>query len=173
MTKSAAPWSPSSLEECRSFRWSARMRWSSCCAGQRCSPKLRSPLEMTMTTKLAGYVFEAMRFDPLRPRSHADADKALYSRRRNFTREGTSQGMAVLVSFASAMMDGRRIRDPEAFIPDRPACNYIHFGHGLHECFGIHINRGLLPAILKPLLKRNNLAGSGCRRPSPKTRCIR
>jgi cytochrome P450 len=108
-------------------------------------------------SKLAGYVMEAIRFDPLGP----GLSRTLM---RDYTlAAGTSRakdlpkGMSVFVSFASAMRDGRRIRDPDTFIPDRPACNYIHFGHGLHECFGTHINRGLLPAILKPLLKRSNV----------------
>ncbi len=107
--------------------------------------------------KLAGYVFEAMRFDPLGPALTRTLT------RRYVLAAGTShakelpQGAAVLASFASAMMDGRRIHDPKAFIPNRPASNYIHFGHGLHECFGIHINKRVLPAILKPLLKKKNL----------------
>ena len=42
----------------------------------------------------------------------------------------------------------------------RPADNYIHFGHALHQCFGIHINKGTLHLMLKPLLKRRNLRRS-------------
>ncbi|HKM70867.1 MAG TPA: hypothetical protein VJX94_12570, partial [Stellaceae bacterium] len=34
---------------------------------------------------------------------------------------------------------------------------YMHFGYGLHTCFGIHINQALLPSMLKPLLKRPGL----------------
>jgi hypothetical protein len=30
----------------------------------------------------------------------------------------------------------------------------MHFGYGLHTCFGIHINQGTLHLMLKPLLKR-------------------
>lgn len=108
-------------------------------------------------TKLAGYVSEAMRFDPVGPVLSRTVMKDYTLAAGTSRAKDLPKGMSVLVSFASAMKDGRRIRDPEAFIPDRPLCNYIHFGHGLHECFGIHINRGLLPAILKPLLKRSNV----------------
>jgi cytochrome P450 len=34
---------------------------------------------------------------------------------------------------------------------------YIHFGYGHHTCFGIHMNKVMLPLVLKPLLKRPNL----------------
>jgi cytochrome P450 len=107
--------------------------------------------------KLAGYVFEAMRFDPLGPGLMRTLTKPYTLAAGTSRAKELPKDMAVFVSFASAMRDGRRVRDPEAFIPGRPPCNYIHFGHGLHECFGLNINRGLLPAILKPLLKRHDL----------------
>jgi hypothetical protein len=31
------------------------------------------------------------------------------------------------------------------------------WGYGMHACFGRHINRAVLPAILKPLLSRSGL----------------
>jgi cytochrome P450 len=55
------------------------------------------------------------------------------------------------------MMDRRRVPDPSRFDPRRPAGAYIHFGHGLHRCFGAAINQAVLPLMLKPLLKRPNL----------------
>jgi cytochrome P450 len=70
-------------------------------------------------------------------------------------------GSTVLVAFASAMMDGRRVPDPRKFDPHRLPHEYIHFGHGLHQCFGLHLNRATLHRMLKPLLRRNNL----CRAP--------
>ena len=100
-----------------------------------------------------------MRFDPLAP--------ALPRASRSKTpgiAQGTSRATKVakgaaniLVAFSSAMMDGRRIADPHAFNPQRPPNDYIHFGYGLHTCFGIHMNLALLPLMLKPLLARHNL----------------
>jgi cytochrome P450 len=55
------------------------------------------------------------------------------------------------------MIDRRRVPDPQAFNPRRLPHEYIHFGYGLHQCFGIHINKVLLPLMLKPLLMRDNL----------------
>jgi len=33
----------------------------------------------------------------------------------------------------------------------------MHFGYGLHTCFGQYINRVQIPGILKPLLKKKGL----------------
>jgi cytochrome P450 len=55
------------------------------------------------------------------------------------------------------MMDERRVPEPRKFNAHRLAHEYIHFGYGLHTCFGIHINNALLPLMLKPLLKRPGL----------------
>jgi len=50
-----------------------------------------------------------------------------------------------------------RLPDPKAFDPRRLPHEYIHFGYGLHQCFGIHMNIALLPLMLKALLKRPKL----------------
>jgi cytochrome P450 len=98
-----------------------------------------------------------MRFDPLAPFLRRTAKKnhvlAAGTRRAKTIRRGTD----VFFFFASAMMDGRQIPDPKSFNPDRAPNNYVLFGHGLHQCFGIHINKRLLPLMLKPLLKRSGL----------------
>lgn len=106
---------------------------------------------------LAGHVFEAMRFDPLAPAlprvAVVDREVAAGTPRAKTLRAGTT----VLVAFASAMMDGRRVAEPRRFDPRRLPHEYMHFGHGLHTCFGIHINQALLPLMLKPLLRRSGL----------------
>ncbi len=43
------------------------------------------------------------------------------------------------------------------FRVDRPWADYLLWGYGLHTCFGAHINRAVIPTILKPLLKQRNL----------------
>jgi cytochrome P450 len=106
---------------------------------------------------LAGYVFEAMRFDPLAPFmpriARQDAVIAAGTPRAvTVHKNGT-----VMVAFSSAMMDERRLPDPSVFDPRRLPHEYIHFGYGHHQCFGIHMNKALLPLMLKALLKRQNL----------------
>jgi cytochrome P450 len=106
---------------------------------------------------LAGHVFEAMRFDPLAPALPrvALADSMIARGTHRATRVAKDTG--VLVAMSSAMMDERRIADPYTFNPHRLPHEYIHFGYGLHTCFGIHMNLALLPLILKPLLMRTRL----------------
>ena len=106
---------------------------------------------------LAGYVLEAMRFDPLAPGlpRHVAVEATIAAGTQRA--RTVPAGATVLAAFASAMMDERRLPDPKVFNPRRLAYEYIHFGHGLHECFGRHINRATLHLMLKPLLKRSNL----------------
>jgi len=102
-------------------------------------------------------VLEAMRFDPLAPGlkrlTLTDYEVAAGTSRTRIIPKGAT----VIAAFASAMMDDRRIAEPRSFNPGRPAHDYVHFGHGLHECFGRHINHAILHRILKPLLAKPNL----------------
>ena len=106
---------------------------------------------------LARYVFEAMRFDPLAPVMPrvAVADGVIAAGTRRERR--VPKGAKLMVGLSSAMMDWRRLPHPYEFDPNRQPSEYIHFGYGLHQCFGIHINQAVLPLMLKPLLKRDNL----------------
>jgi cytochrome P450 len=67
-------------------------------------------------------------------------------------------GTEVLVAIASAMADGHRLADPGRFDPGRPDVDYLHFGHGLHECYGRELNGVLIHRLLLPLLRRPRLA---------------
>jgi cytochrome P450 len=41
---------------------------------------------------------------------------------------------------------------------DRPASRYLHFGYGLHSCFGRFISyEAQIPGMMKALLKQSNL----------------
>jgi cytochrome P450 len=106
---------------------------------------------------LAGYVFEAMRFDPLAPFMPRIATQPCTIAAGTPREVAVPAGATVLVSFSSAMMDERRLPDPQKFNPRRLPHEYIHFGYGMHQCFGIHMNKALLPRMLKALLKRDNL----------------
>lgn len=107
--------------------------------------------------RLRGHVWEAMRFDPLAPGLPrvALADTVIAQGTDHAT--AIPKGAQVLAAFASAMMDPRRVADPRRFVAARPASDYIHFGYGLHECFGRHINHATLHRMLKPLLARDGL----------------
>lgn len=111
--------------------------------------------------RLAAYFFEAMRFDPIAPAMPrvcvADGIIAAGTKRQ----KKVPKGAKLLVGLSSAMMDSRRLDDPYGFHPDRLPHEYIHFGYGHHQCFGMRINQAVLPRMLKPLLKRDNLRRAG------------
>ncbi|MBY5539290.1 cytochrome P450 [Rhizobium leguminosarum] len=100
---------------------------------------------------------EAMRFDPLAPGLPRTATQAWTIAKGTKRAREVSEGNTVIAAFASAMMDERRVADPGRFDANRPDRDYLHFGHGLHECFGRHINRAMLHRIIKPLLRQPNV----------------
>jgi cytochrome P450 len=106
---------------------------------------------------LADYVFEALRFNPNNPvvvrRSVQDYTLAKGTIRETLIPKGSS----VVAATQSAMFDDRFFESPNEIRPGRPAYLYMHFGYGLHTCFGQYVNRVQIPGILKPLLKRKNL----------------
>ena len=67
------------------------------------------------------------------------------------------KGTIVLAATQSAMMDQRKVDQPSKFRLDRPSYIYMHFGYGLHTCFGQYINLAQIPAILKAVLKQKEL----------------
>jgi cytochrome P450 len=63
----------------------------------------------------------------------------------------------VLAANLSAMFDPLQLASPNSFRVDRPWDDYILWGDGLHTCCGAHVNRALIPTILKPLLAKRGL----------------
>lgn len=102
---------------------------------------------------VAGYVWEALRFSPVNP--------FIYRRAAFDTMLGDTpvpRGRMLLAANLSAMHDSARVAQPEAFRSRRPWADYMLWGDGLHRCWGDHINRAILPAMLMPLLARPGLA---------------
>ncbi|RUM99557.1 cytochrome P450 [Pseudaminobacter arsenicus] len=82
---------------------------------------------------------EAMRFKPIwiGPFRYVTRD-ALIARgtsRERLIKAGTT----VMPSTLSAMFDADAVSDPEMFDPDRPARDYLVYGHGIHLCIGAAI----------------------------------
>ncbi|MBJ7520611.1 MAG: cytochrome P450 [Solirubrobacteraceae bacterium] len=102
---------------------------------------------------VAAYAFEALRFRPqtvalLRTCAH---DRTIAA---GTDRETTIQaGAIVFCATQAAMFDEDAVDDPAAFRLDRSPDTYLHFGHGLHTCFGEQLNRRQLPAMLTALLE--------------------
>jgi len=106
---------------------------------------------------LAAHVFEAFRFNPINPliyrRAARDARIASGSLRSRLIRKDSM----VLAVNLSAMFDPLQMDAPESFRTDRPWHDYIVWGYGMHTCFGAHVNRAAMPAMLKPLLLKHRL----------------
>jgi cytochrome P450 len=66
-------------------------------------------------------------------------------------------GAKLLVSTEAAMFDGRSVRRPYHFDPDRPSSQYMLFGSGMHVCVGLLIAKIHITHTFKILLRQKNL----------------
>ncbi|WP_022950051.1 cytochrome P450 [Methylohalobius crimeensis] len=107
--------------------------------------------------QMAQYLWEALRFNPHNPVIYRRATRDTVIARSNLRSIQIKQGQMVFAANLSAMFDRLDVPDAGAFRTDRPWETYIHWGYGMHTCFGAAINRVVIPATLKPLLTRNNL----------------
>ena len=103
------------------------------------------------------YAFEALRFNPLNPvlARHVARSTVLAAGTRRERRLPT--GRSVYVGVLPAMFDPEAFPEPERFRADRPASAYLHFGHGLHTCFGERINLVQIPEIVAAVLRLPHL----------------
>ena len=137
---------------------------------------LRRPLQLAEARRaalggdddqVAAYTFEALRFNPHNPiiLRHCARDFRLA---RGTNREHLIRGgSTVYASTLSAMFDATVLEAPHEFRADRPWNHYVHFGQGMHRCFGERFNRVSIPQAVKALLLRPglNLAHGHGRRP--------
>ena len=138
---------------------------SKCCA-QALDELLKRPAELAKAqvaartgddATFAQYVFEALRFHPNNPGVFRVAAEEYVVGKGQMHATRIPAGTSVLAATQSAMFDERVVESPKEFRIDRPAYNYMHWGVGLHTCFGQYINQVQIPGILKPLLQRGNL----------------
>jgi cytochrome P450 len=67
-----------------------------------------------------------------------------------------------LMMFSSANHDERKFQDPERFDVRRNVGDHLGFGHGVHQCAGMHLAQleiGCLLKALIPKIKRFELVG--------------
>ncbi len=98
------------------------------------------------------YAWEAVRFNPHHPL------QVRYCPRETKVAEGQSRsktvsaGSSVFVGTLSAMFDPTVFTNPREFDANRNV-EYLHFGYGMHACFGTHINRVQIPELLAARLR--------------------
>jgi cytochrome P450 len=106
---------------------------------------------------LAPHVFEALRFNPVNAVIYRRANRDTTIAASTLRARRIPAGSMVFAANLSAMFDPLKIEDPRAFRTDRPWGDYLLWGYGFHACFGAHINRAVLPLMLRPVLARENL----------------
>ncbi|HEU5020487.1 MAG TPA: cytochrome P450 [Bryobacteraceae bacterium] len=103
---------------------------------------------------LASYVFEALRFNPNNPGVFRIASEDYVVAKGTLRATKIPKGTTVLPATQSAMFDECHVEAPHEFRVGRPLYLDMHFGYGMHTCFGQYVNRVQIPGILKPLLRR-------------------
>ena len=96
--------------------------------------------------------FDVLRFD------------GMASVMRRYSRNGVDiagvhipQGYNVFVATGSAMFDETAWPESETIRTDRSLDRYMHFGDGMHRCFGEYINRIQIPIIVGSVVRLPNL----------------
>lgn len=103
--------------------------------------------------EVRAYVFEALRFKPQAPVLTRTALASCVLGRGTAHETPIQKGSVVVVALMSAMADPDELDAPESFALSRPDRHYLHFGDGMHRCFGRHINRIQLPLIAQAILR--------------------
>ena len=106
---------------------------------------------------LRAHVFEAMRFQPQGPGLFRKAMRDCVIAEGTHHETKLEHGTTVFAATQSAMHDDDVVDDPGDFRADRPPHHYMHFGVGLHTCFGRFASTMAIPLIAKALLRRDGL----------------
>lgn len=67
------------------------------------------------------------------------------------------QGSNIFVATGSAMFDESAFPEPQSIKTDRPLDRYLHFGDGMHRCFGEYVNRIQVPIIVGSVVRLPNV----------------
>jgi cytochrome P450 len=107
---------------------------------------------------LRAFMLEAMRFAPQGPGLFRRALRGCRIAEGSHHETELPAGTTVFAATESAMHDDDVVDHPSEFRTNRPAHHHLHFGAGLHQCFGRFANVMAIPTIAKPLLRRDGLA---------------
>ena len=110
---------------------------------------------------LRAHMFEAMRFEPQGPGLFRKAMRDCVIAEGTHHETELRAGTTVFAATQSAMHDDDVVDDPGDFRTDRPRHHYLHFGVGMHECFGRFASTMAIPLIAKALLRRDGLEREG------------
>lgn len=106
--------------------------------------------------KVKGYVYEALRFNPVQPGVIRFSETVQYlkgSGKKQYKIKGNRKVFALT---SGAMFDPITFPKPKKFIPNRDA-RYMNWGFGLHECYGKYINSVTIPELTAAVLRLKNV----------------
>jgi len=103
------------------------------------------------------HMWEAMRLAPQGPGLLRRAQVDYVAGEGTHHATSIPAGTLTFAATQSAMLDGGVLDDPGDFRAGRPARHYLHFGAGMHQCFGRFANAMQIPLIAKALLRRAQL----------------
>ncbi len=103
--------------------------------------------------EMQAFVLEALRFNPQAPFLTRITRQPVTLARGTSRETSLPVGTVVLAATMSAMSDASELDAPETFMPGRPGRHYLHFGHGMHQCFGRHINYLQIAIIAQSVLR--------------------
>ena len=106
---------------------------------------------------LRAHMLEAMRFAPQGPGLFRKTMRDCVIAEGTHHETELPVGTTVFAATQSAMHDDDVVDDPGDFRTDRPRHHYMHFGVGMHECFGRFASTMAIPLIAKALLRRDGL----------------
>ncbi|MEA3278000.1 MAG: cytochrome P450 [Pseudomonadota bacterium] len=119
--------------------------------------RVRQAAQADDLTTVGQYCFEALRFNPINPVIYRRAVRDCTIASGTLRARRIPKDSMVFAASLSAMFDGWDVDTPGDFRIDRPWDHYMLWGYGLHTCFGQHINRVAIPAVLRPLLAASGL----------------
>lgn len=108
-------------------------------------------------SRLSGYVFEALRFQPVFPYFFRRCENLVHLAVGTEYETTIEPGTIILAITHSAMFDERAFVAPDRFDPERTLRATFHFGLGLHECLGRAIAAAAVPEIVRQALVLENL----------------
>ncbi len=114
------------------------------------------------------YAFESLRFNPINPVLSRHVARATVLAAGTRREHCVPPGRTVYAGVLPAMFDPSVFDRPGEFRVDRPATAYLHFGHGLHTCFGRYVNLIQVPELAAAVLRLKNLR----RAPAPEGRIV-
>ncbi|MDB4949292.1 MAG: hypothetical protein JWM27_1941 [Gemmatimonadetes bacterium] len=103
------------------------------------------------------YAWEAVRFNPHTPLMARRSARAVEVGAGTPRARAVPAGTSIAVGTLSAMFDPDGFPDPGRFRIDRDVRSYLHFGWGMHQCFGLGVNLVVIPEIMAALLRLPNL----------------